>query len=753
MMGSVISQTFGFPRIGRDRELKRALEAYWKGSVDQTELISVQRQVITQGLQAQRKAGIDRIGIGDATLYDHVLDWAVRTGLIAGRFQELEGLDQYFAMARGVTGIHPLDLTKWFNTNYHYLVPEIEVGTHPRANFDNFVDDLEFARKIAGDQSTPIILGPVTLLTLSRLGRPIEDVLNELISVYEDLLKQLDQAGFSEVQIHEPALVFAPSAEQEHLYRAAYERFGSVGPQINLVTYFDDLGDAFTWVVDLPVDIISLDFTRGDNLGLINTHGWPSEKTLGIGLVDARNIWRISTQDSRELISALAEVKNFRVGPSSSLQFVPYLAAREDQLPTPLQNVLAFAEEKLEEIELIKNIVEGKPVEKMIDEAEGAWATYREAVTRSASLSERLENLSAADFRRETPFSERRSSQIHLPLFPTTTIGSFPQTKEIRRLRGQFKRGELDQDQYEAAIDSWIAYTIGTQEGLGLDVLVHGEFERSDMVEYFAQKLEGFAFTQNGWVQSYGNRYVRPPIIWSDVLRPDAMTVREFAKAQSYTEKPVKGMLTGPVTILNWSFPRKDVSRKDIAFQIGLALRDEIIDLEAAGARVIQVDEPALREGLPLKPGRWDEYLSWAVDSFLLATGGAESSTQIHTHMCYSEFDEVMDSIDRLDADVMLIENTRSSDATLQSLSNYGYDREIGPGIYDVHSSVVPDSDEIKSRLLAFSDHLRAEQIWVNPDCGLKTRTWNDILPSLTNLVEAAKEVREQIGHREEILG
>lgn len=752
-MGSVTSQTIGFPRIGRDRQLKRALESYWKGSIDQDELISVQREVVTQALQSQLNADIDRIGMGDATLYDHVLDWTVRTGLIPERFQQLHGLDQYFAMARGIPEIPPLDLTKWFDTNYHYLVPEIEAGMHPTANFQGYLEELEFARSIAGEQSTPIALGPVTLLTLARLERPFEDVLDELAPIYEELLKKLDRAGFAEVQMHEPALVFAQSSEQEQRYRSAYARLSGAGPRLNLVSYFDDLGDAFGWVVDLPVDIISLDFTRGDNIGLINAQGWPAEKTLGVGLVDARNIWRINPQASKDLLKSLGAIDSIRIGPSSSLQFVPYQAAREDQLPASLQPVLAFAEEKLEEIELLKSIAQGDTPEGDLAKIDQVWATYQEAVARSASLSERLQKLGRADFQREKSFSERRPSQIRLPLFPTTTIGSFPQTQEIRRLRGQFKRGELDQKQYEAAIDSWIAFTIGMQEGLGLDVLVHGEFERSDMVEYFAQKLDGFAFTQHGWVQSYGNRYVRPPIIWSDVLRREAMTVREFAKAQSYTEKPVKGMLTGPMTILNWSFPRTDVSRKDMAFQIGLALRDEIADLEQAGARVIQVDEPALREGLPLKPDRWDEYLRWAVDAFLLATGGAEPSTQIHTHMCYSEFDEVMNSIDRLDADVMLIENTRSSNATLQSLSHFGYNRELGPGIYDVHSSVIPDADEIKSRLLAFSDHLRPEQIWVNPDCGLKTRTWNDILPSLTNIVKAAREVREQIGEKEKVLG
>jgi 5-methyltetrahydropteroyltriglutamate--homocysteine methyltransferase len=424
---------------------------------------------------------------------------------------------------------------------------------------------------------------------------------------------------------------------------------------------------------------------------------------------------------------------------------VPYQARRETHLPEALRDVLAFSEEKLEETRLLARTLGGEATGGEIQAAENTWETFKAFAPGDPDLQARLRNLAPGDFQRSLPYEERRREQIQLPPLPTTTIGSFPQTREVRRLRGQFKRGEIDREAYLAGIDDWIRRAIGVQEELGLDVLVHGEFERSDMVEYFAEKMKGFAFTEDGWVQSFGNRYVRPPIIYADVLRPEAMTVREFKVAQASTHKPVKGMLTGPVTILNWSYPRSDIPRQEVAFQIALALREEIGDLEEAGARVIQVDEPALREGLPLKPERREEYLSWAVDAFRLATGVARPGTQIHTHMCYSEFGEIMEAIDRMDADVISIENARSGDETLRELARSGYPREVGPGVYDVHSSVVPEAGQIQAKLRTFLKHLRPELVWVNPDCGLKTRGWEEVKPSLAHLVLAARTLREEV--------
>ncbi|MCH7586753.1 MAG: 5-methyltetrahydropteroyltriglutamate--homocysteine S-methyltransferase [Chloroflexi bacterium] len=737
-MKKTLTQTLGYPRIGIDRQLKKALESYWKGKIEAQSLQQTFHDVQEQGWREQLQVGIDLIGVGDSTLYDHVLDWTLRLGLIPERFRDIEGLDLYFAMARGAQGIPPLKLTKWYDTNYHYLVPEIDDGVLPEADFTEFLDQVARAKAIVGDRAVPIVLGPITLLSLANLEQPMADVLEKIIPLYEDLLQALDAQGVTEVQIHEPRLVLDETSDLKPLYKRSFERLAKAGPPINLVTFFDDLGEAYPWVVELPVSAITLDFTRGDNFALVQKYGLPQGKTLGVGIVDGRNVWRTRAEQTREVLDGLGEIEDLRVSASCSLQFVPYVAAREDHMPQQLQGVLAFANEKLAEIVALGT---GSTE----DGLEQAWADYREFATGDSETRARLEQLRSDSFARKTPYEERRAKQIELPPFPLTTIGSFPQTAEVRRLRGRFKRKEISEAEYQAGVDAWIAYSIGAQEALGMDVLVHGEFERSDMVEYFAEKMNGFALTRFGWVQSYGNRYVRPPIIWGDVRRTSAMTVREFKKAQSFTEKPVKGMLTGPVTILNWSYSRSDIPREEVAFQIALALRDEIVDLEAAGASVIQVDEPALREGLPLKRARWEDYLRWAVDAFRLATGGARDETQVHTHMCYAEFGDIYPAIDRLNADVISIENARSGDQTLRELAQYGYGRELGPGVYDVHSANIPDVEHIKTRLRAYAKHLRPEQIWVNPDCGLKTRNWDEVLASLGNIAEAVRAIREEI--------
>ncbi len=732
------TQTIGFPRIGGERQLKKALEAYWSRKSQAAELLASFRLVQQEGIAAQRDAGVDWIGIGDATLYDHVLDWTYRFGLIPDRFHRYAGLDRYFAMARGTEGIPPLSLTKWYDTNYHYLVPEIDKLGELERNFTDYFETLDLGRELLGERAVPIVLGPVTLLSLARLGVSAEHALEALLPHYRELLQELAARRVREVQLHEPQLVVGGSPELKPLYQRAYAALAEQGLPLNLVTYFDDLGAAYPWAVELPVSTLTLDFTRGDNLGLIRRHGWPSEKVLAAGLVDGRNVWRIRPAAVSPLVEQLEQLATLRISASCSLQFVPYRADRESQLAPQLQAVLSFAGEKLKELAALAGGGE------QLEQAGQAWEGFDSLASGEPEVRARLQELRSNSFARQTPYAERRAKQIQLPAFPLTTIGSYPQTAEVRRLRNRLNRGEISEEEYRAGVDAWIAYTVGAQEGLGLDVLVHGEFERSDMVEFFAEKLTGFAFTKQGWVQSYGNRYVRPPIIWGDVRRSSPMTVREFQKAQSFTQKPVKGMLTGPVTILNWSFVRSDIPRSEVAFQLALALREEIADLEAAGARVIQVDEPALREGLPLKPERWEEYLDWAGDAFRLATGGVRDETQVHTHMCYAEFGDILPAIDGLNADVILIENARSGDETLQELSKFGYSREVGPGVYDVHSSNIPEVEQIKAKLRTIARHFRPEQIWVNPDCGLKTRDWDEVLPSLANIVEAVRQIREE---------
>jgi len=694
----------------------------------------------------QLEAGIDKIGVGDTTLYDHVLDWMFRFGLIPERFQQFSGLERYFVMARGKEGIAALEMTKWLDTNYHYLVPEIAEETLS-ADFNDFLERVGRAQKILGNRAIPIVLGPCTLLRLSKLepNIDIDKLVSKLIPLYINLLTDLKNLGVEEVQIHEPALVLGDANSWKEHFQTAYNSFSSVGLPLNLVTYFDDLGETYPWVIELPVSAISLDFTRGRNLEFIKNYGFPQDKRLGVGIVDARNIWQIYPEKVLPILQEIVETLHgisLDIQPSASLQFVPYDAKREKQLPEQLRNVLSFAEQKLQEVIFLARTITGENTQVEQDFLESNWSKFEQFSPANQSVQERLKTLNIANFQRSLSYGLRLDSQIPLPLFPTTTIGSFPQTSEVRQLRMHYKRGELSQEAYQAAIDVQIADSIKLQEELGLDVLVHGEFERTDMVEFFGQQLSGFAFTENGWVQSYGSRYVRPPIIYGDVVRTAPMTVREFKVAQSLTEKPVKGMLTGPVTILNWSYAQTDISRQEQAFQVALALRDEVADLEAAGAKVIQVDEPALREGLPLKHQRWSEYLSWAVDAFLLATAVAQPQTQIHTHMCYCEFGDIIKDIERLDADVISIENSRSNNQTLREITEAGYTHQVGNGVYDIHSPVVPTTEQILQQLQTGIANLPVKQIWVNPDCGLKTRRWSEVIPSIKNMVEAAKALR-----------
>lgn len=741
--------TLGYPRIGKKRELKKALEAFWSDQSDESTLKRVVEDIEIANWKKQLETGIDLIGVGDASLYDHVLDWTIRLGLIPERFINLSGSEQYFAMARGQEGIPALEMTKWFDTNYHYLVPEIGSNWQPH-NFDDFLGTISRAQAILGKQTVPIILGPLTLLRLSRLEININEAVSGLVQKYSLLLEEVKKLGVVEVQIHEPALVLGDTMNFKALYESTYQTLAAVGVPINLVTYFDDLGDNYPWVVQLPVASLSLDFTRGENLKLLKLHGFPTDKRLGVGIVDARNIWQIQPEAT---ISSLKEIQSFApdltIQPSASLQFVPYDAKTETKLPQPLLQVLSFAQQKLEEVKLLADSLNG--IARAGDRLEvirNQWQAFQEFSPVNQEVKKRLENLTSQDLERPLPYEQRQKLQPLLPPFPTTTIGSFPQTSEVRQLRVKLKQGQITQAEYEKAIDAEIAKCIQFQEEAGLDVLVHGEFERTDMVEFFGQQLSGFAFTESGWVQSYGSRCVRPPIIYGDVARTKPMTIREFQVAQSLTDKIVKGMLTGPVTMINWSFTRTDIPRREQAMQIALALRDEVADLEAAGAKMVQIDEPALREGLPLKPERWHEYLSWAVEAFRLAAGIAKPETQIHTHMCYSQFGDIIEHIEALDADVLSIENSRSNNQTLFEITDAGYKHQVGNGVYDVHSQVIPTTEQMVEQLKTGVANLPVEQIWVNPDCGLKTRRWEEVIPSLKNMVEAARRLREEITSR-----
>lgn len=603
------------------------------------------------------------------------------------------------------------------------------------------------AKKIIGKKAVPIIISPVTFLRLSRLESvDFGKILAQLLPLYSELLTQLKQLGISEIQLHEPALVFGNAPNLKQHFETTYAELAKVGLNINLVTYFDDLGETYPWAMKLPVTSISLDLTRGQNLELIKSHGFPADKTLGAGVVDARNIWRICPQ---EVIFLLEELKgivpNISVQPSASLQFVPYDARRETKLPEALRNVLSFAEQKLEDTVLLSQALTEESSKSETEKIETYWQKIYKFSSANEKVKTQIKSLKKTDFLRSLSYQERIENQVKLPAFPTKTIGSFPQTQQVIKLRDSYKKGELSHSEYLAQIDANIAYCIGLQEGMGMDVLVHGEFERSDMVEYFGEQLEGYAFTTHGWVQSYGSRYVRPPIIFADIYRPHPMTVREFKVAQSFTEKPVKGMLTGPVTMLNWSYPRTDISRKEQALQLALAIREEVGDLETAGARFIQVDEPAMREGLPLKQQGWQEYLSWAVDAFRLSTAIARPETQVHTHMCYSEFGDIMKSIKQLDADVISIEDSRSNNQTLMQLTDAGYSAQVGPGVYDVHSPVIPTAEYLMESLRKCIQYLPTSQIWVNPDCGLKTRGWDEVIPATRNMVQAAIDLRAEV--------
>jgi 5-methyltetrahydropteroyltriglutamate--homocysteine methyltransferase len=742
----------GSPRIGPRRELKRATEGYWAGRTSRSELESVAAALRRDTWSDLVAAGLDSVPVNTFSYYDQMLDTAVLLGALPSRVQSIgDELDRYFAAARGTEDIAPLEMTKWFDTNYHYIVPEIGPDTRFALNADKVLAELKEALQ-QGIPARPVVIGPITFLLLSKAvdggGAPIRR-LDELIPLYSELLGLLADNGADWVQLDEPVLVTDISADAPALAQRVYTALGSVAkrPAIHVATYFGDPGAALPALARTPVEAIGVDLVRGADTAVAAVPELAG-KTLVAGIVNGRNVWRTDLESAlSRLATLLGSAARVAVSTSCSTLHVPYSLAAETDLDDNLRSWLAFGAEKVHEVAVLARALRDgrEAVADEIAASAAAMASRRsDPRLRNAQIRARIDSIVASGAHRG-PSAERRASQdarLHLPPLPTTTIGSYPQTSAIRKARAAFRAGEIGEDEYVSRMKKEIADVIALQERLGLDVLVHGEPERNDMVQYFAEQLEGFFASQNGWVQSYGSRCVRPPILYGDVSRPHPMTVEWITYAQSLTDKPVKGMLTGPVTILAWSFVRDDQPLADTANQVALAIRDETVDLQSAGIGVIQVDEPALRELLPLRNADKEAYLRWAVGAFRLATSGVADSTQIHTHLCYSEFGEVIGAIADLDADVTSIEAARSHMEVLDDLNAVGFANSVGPGVYDIHSPRVPSTDEIAKSLRAALKAVPAQRLWVNPDCGLKTRNVDEVTASLQHMVTAAQEVR-----------
>jgi 5-methyltetrahydropteroyltriglutamate--homocysteine methyltransferase len=733
----------GYPRVGARRELKKATEAFWAGRETRCDLTATAAELRRQTWETLRDAGLSTIPSNTFSLYDHVLDTAVLFNAVPERFAGLEGLQAYFAMARGTEGIVPLELTKWFDTNYHYLVPEVGSATDLKLTGDKPVLEYLQARSY-GIETRPVLLGPLSFLLLSKPDEPgfqPLSLLDPLLDAYEQLLRKLYAAGTQWVQLDEPVLAADRTDEELAALRHAYRRLGSLlrRPAMLVSTCFGEIGDALPVLAASPVEAIGLDFATGrGNTDALAAIGGIGVKTLFAGVVDGRNVWRADLPAALSMCASLLGLAgNLVVSTSCSLMHVPLDLAAETSLSPDLTGRLAFARQKVDEVVALgRALTEGH---------DGVPARPAAAVPGvNAEVRARLDALGDGPAR--SPYAIRQAAQTGgLPVLPTTTIGSFPQTPEIRATRAGYQAGRITREAYEAAMRAEIDRVIALQEDIGLDVLVHGEPERNDMVQYFAEHLDGFAATSNGWVQSYGTRYVRPPILHGDVSRPEPVTVGWTRYAQSRTSRPVKGMLTGPVTMLAWSFVRDDQPLGETARQVALAVRDEIADLEAAGIRVIQVDEPALRELLPLRQSGRQAYLDWAVEAFRLATSGAADATQIHTHMCYSEFGDIIGAIAGLDADVTTVEAARSRMEFIADLTAAGFAHGIGPGVWDIHSPRVPDVEEMTEALKLAMKVVGPERLWVNPDCGLKTRGYAETEPALRNLVEAARQARAAV--------
>lgn len=754
----------GYPRIGRYRELKKACEAFWSEKIDETTLQQTATEIKKDNWLQQQNLGIDLIPSNDFSFYDQVLDACLTFGCVPKRYNNIDKsnyLELYFAMARGLQkdaiDVTAMEMTKWFDTNYHYIVPEFEKEQSFSFFSKKIINEYKEALDL-GIKTKPVLIGPVTFLLQGKekeAGFHRLDLLDKLLPVYFEVIEALTTLGVEYIQFDEPSLALNLSEKEQNAITKTYECIAEKFPKLKvfLANYFDCYGNNLNTALALPVDTLHLDLVRCPSQldDILNSEFYNPKTKLSLGIVDGRNIWKNDFEASLKTIekaSRKLNSDNLWIASSCSLLHTPYDLDLETTLEPEIKQWLAFAKQKTEEIVAISNLLKDENDGYLHLFEENKLANLKRRTSKrihNATVKNRISNLKPSDSQRASAFSTRQATQkqaLHLPLFPTTTIGSFPQTKEVRSWRLKFKKGLLSQNEYDALIAKEIEDSIRFQEDIGLDVLVHGEFERNDMVEYFGEKLNGFAFSSYGWVQSYGSRCVKPPILFGDVSREHPMTVKWSEYAQSLTDIPVKGMLTGPVTILQWSFVRNDQPREVTCNQIALAIRDEVVDLEKSGLKIIQIDEPAIREGLPLREEEWKNYLNWAVKAFRISASGVQNETQIHTHMCYSEFNDIIASIADMDADVITIETSRSEMELLDAFVNFKYPNEIGPGVYDIHSPRVPSLDEIENLLLKAKHVLPKEHIWVNPDCGLKTRDWPETKEALKNLVKAAKNLR-----------
>lgn len=764
----VLATNLGFPRIGVKRELKTATEAYWAGKQTEEQLLSLAKQLRARHWQIQREAGLSHIPSNDFSFYDHVLDTIVLTGATPHQYGS-GGLASYFAMARGhqtgaccghahpiesIGDVQALEMTKWFDTNYHYIVPVFSADQTFHLASNKPIDEFLEAKSL-GITTRPVILGPVSFLALGKRrdqGSTLE-LLPRLLPVYTQLLEKLAAVGAEWVQIDEPVLALDTHDSLQHAIRQTYETFAKLPskPKILLATYFGSIRQNGPVIFNLPINALHIDLVRTpEQLSDVLT-GLHNDIILSLGIVDGRNIWRNNLDHSLEIVKQAIEALGANrvwIAPSCSLLHTPIDLNAETKLDTEIRSWLAFAVQKLDEISVLAAAAQGKNVEETFQQVRAIFETKKTSQRiHNPNVKTRLAAITSFDTQRHSPYNVRHKAQVKhlaLPGLPTTTIGSFPQTLEVRTARADWRNKRINDADYEKFLEAQIRKVVTWQEKIGLDVLVHGEFERNDMVEYFGEQLEGFVFTSNGWVQSYGTRCVKPPIIFGDVSRKGPMTVKWSQFAQSLTKQPVKGMLTGPVTILQWSFVRNDQPRATTCRQIALAIRDEVIDLEKAGIAVIQIDEPAIREGLPLLQKDRAHYLAWAVEAFRLSSSGVKDETQIHTHMCYSEFNDIIQSIADMDADVISIETARSQLELLDAFVSFKYPNEIGPGVYDIHSPRVPSIDEISELIEKAAHLLPIERLWVNPDCGLKTRGWAETEKALTHLVTAAQKLRQK---------
>ena len=750
----------GYPRIGAKRELKFATEAFWKGEKNEAQLQAVAAEIRRANWATQKVAGADLLPVGDFSFYDHVLDLLCAVGGIPQRFGFQAAsltLEQYFQLARGNATQFAMEMTKWFDTNYHFIAPEWHSDTNFSAHPERLIAQVKEAQA-QGYAVKPTLVGPLTLLWLGKkkeeFGCRIKTLLPRLLPVYTKLLKAFAAEGIEYVQIDEPILAVDAGKPWIDAFPETYEALSQAGVKILIGTYFASVAEHVELLNSLPVNGVHIDCVRAPEQLAVFTEQFRRDKILSVGLVDGRNVWRANLNKVIDTLVPVKEVfgDNLWIAPSCSLLHSPQDLAIEEKLDPEIKSWMAFAAQKLVELGTIKQALEqGKTSVQAALNVSDAAVADRAANKKihNEAVQARLANLPAGADQRQSSFAERIKAQqavLNLPSLPTTTIGSFPQTLEIRRARAAFKKGELSAADYDAAMKKEIAYCVEVQEKLGIDVLVHGEAERNDMVEYFGEQLAGFCFSQFGWVQSYGSRCVKPPIIFGDVSRPNPMTVYWSSYAQTLTKRPMKGMLTGPVTMFKWSFVRDDIPLSQVCKQIALALNDEVLDLEKAGITVIQIDEPAIREALPLRKAQWDEYLTWACESFRLSSTGTQDSTQIHTHMCYSEFNDILPAIASMDADVITIETSRSDMELLTAFGDFKYPNDIGPGVYDIHSPRVPTEAEVEHLLRKAMEVVPVERLWVNPDCGLKTRGWKETIEQLEIMMSVTRKLRTELG-------